>query len=526
MLSVADAFSVEETDLTRSISHSLLVSWKKDLLPTITLFTIGVSSIGGNDIIAGDTGAVPNWNKYVFEDESDRLMYAEWSRELNEPTGGLTKALAEFRLDNTSRRYTPDYSGGDSVISTASYLPRRPVNIQAGFNYGGIDHNIPQFIGLTSKPPIIDSRSRSAAFEAEDFIGYLQNQYVDTDTMFTSIRTDQAIEQFLVSSGFSTSQYDLDAGISVIPFALFEKGTKAGTYLNQLVQAENGRMYQDEEGIIRFQNRQAWDVFPYFNVQRVITTSQVIDARTPDTSHLINVVEVKSKVRAKQPEQIIFRSATGDGLPVQATSTKEVFMNFEDPVLSMTTPSATGTASYFKANSSIDGTGTDLTSSISVQRVSRFARAAKIIFYNSSATDAYITELVVTGRPAKLIKDIYYRDQRGISVTAYEEQPYLVENDYIQDESWADSYAQLILNDFSQPENIQELVIRAIPELQFGDLISWQGKYWRVFGISTKLDPHAGFIQTIKILQRNEATTTSYFRIGISVIGGNDKIAA
>lgn len=520
MLSVADAFSVEETDLTRSISHSLMVSWKKDLLPTITLFTIGVSSIGGNDIIAGDTGAVPNWNKYVFEDESDRLISAEWGRELNEPTGGLTKALAEFELDNTSRRYTPDYSGGDSVISTASYLPRRPVNLQAGFNYGGVDHNIPQFVGLTSKPPIIDKRSGTARYQAEDFVGYLQNKNVDTDAMFTSIRTDQAIEQFLVNSGFSTSQYDLDYGINVIPFALFEKGTKAGKYLNDLVQAENGRLYQDEEGVIKFQNRQAWDSFPYFNVQRTISTAQVINDRTPDTSHLINVVEVKSKVRVKQPLQVVmnFNTATA----INAGETIELFFNYEDPILEVISPTVAGTESYYLANSEPDGSGTDVTSSVSLSSIANFAKTSRLRFTNNGSSQLFLTSVVISGRPAKVINDIYYRDKRGISVTAYEEQPYLVENDYIQGTDWANSYTQLILNDYSRPENIQELVIRAMPELQFGDLISWRGRYWRVFGINTRLDPREGFIQTLKLLQRE---VVSYFRIGISTIGGSDKIA-
>lgn len=526
MLSVSDAFSVEEQDVVRSVSHSALVSWKKDLLSSIQLFTIGVSTIGGNDIISGDSGVAPNWNKYVFEDESDNVMYMGWDRELTEPEGGLTKALAEFKLSNTSNRYTPDYAGGDSAIATAVADPRRPVNLQAGFNYDGIDHNIPQFVGLTSKPPVIDMRSRTASFQAEDFIGYLQNRYVDADAMFTSIRSDQAVEQFLIDAGFSTSQYELDQGLNTIPFALFEKGTRAGKYLNDITRAENARMYQREDGVVVWQNRQAWDNYPYFNVQRVITTSQVIEARTPNTSHLINVVEINSKVRSKQPEQIIFKSAVGDGIPIQSTNTKEMFIDFEDPVLSMTTPSGTGASSYFRANSQPDGSGTDLTSSVTVQRVSRFARAAKVIFYNASATDAYLTELVVTGRPAKLIKEIYLRERRGSSVTAYEEHPYVVENDYIQDDSWANSFAQLILNDYARPENIQEIVIRAVPELQFGDLISWQGRYWRVFGISTKLDPSSGFVQTLKLLQRNEAIDTSYFRIGISVIGGLDKISA
>ena len=107
-------------------------------------------------------------------------------------------------------------------------------------------------------------------------------------------------------------------------------------------------------------------------------------------------------------------------------------------------------------------------------------------------------------------------------MTAYEERPYKIENDYIQSQSWANSFAQMVLNDFSDPESLQEITIRALPELQMGDLISWQGRYWRIYGIKTSISPSGGFLQTIKILQR---TIVSYFRIGISTIGSTDQIA-
>jgi hypothetical protein len=80
----------------------------------------------------------------------------------------------------------------------------------------------------------------------------------------------------------------------------------------------------------------------------------------------------------------------------------------------------------------------------------------------------------------------------------------------------------MLLDDFSTPENIQRITIRAVPELQLGDLISWQGRYWRVYDIKSTLDASSGYIQEILIMQR---TIASYFRIGISTIGGTDKIA-
>lgn len=80
----------------------------------------------------------------------------------------------------------------------------------------------------------------------------------------------------------------------------------------------------------------------------------------------------------------------------------------------------------------------------------------------------------------------------------------------------------MILNDYAEPENIQDITIMAIPGLRVGDLISWQGIYWRVFNKRSRLEPSIGFVQELKLLKR---TITSYFRIGISTIGGVDLIA-
>ena len=514
MLSVADAFSVEERDSTRSISTNLQVAWKKDYRPGIVFFQVGVSSIGGNDIIQGGEGVTSDWNKYLYQEETDNIMFAAWERELNQPMGGVTKALAEVRLDNTTGRYTPRYAGGDSELFTAVALPRRPFNLQAGFNYDGIDHNIAQFIGVTTDAPRIDKRSRTIELKGADFIDYLQNRYVDNESMFTGLRSDQVIEQLLINSGFSTSQYDLDYGINLIPFGEFQVGQRFGDIIQKIVQAENAIFWQDEEGRLRFQNRQAWDNYPYFNVQRIITTPQVIEARTPDRSHLINVVEVKAKPRTKQPAQLMWQLQSPLELP--SRQNVEMFVNFDDPMLEIYDPG------NLTANIEQDGSGTDIASYIQVKSISKFARACKIVFYNNYTSAGWLTGLTIFGRPARVAKDIYLRAQDDSSVTAYEQQPLLIENDYINSQDWANSYAQMILNDYSEPENLQEIVIRAIPELQLGDLISWQGRYWRVFGIKSKVDPASGFVQELKLLQR---TIKTYFRIGISVIGGADMIS-
>lgn len=225
------------------------------------------------------------------------------------------------------------------------------------------------------------------------------------------------------------------------------------------------------------------------------------------------MVEIKGQPRAKQPLQVVY--SLGSPIEIAAGSDVEFFADFDDPMLSLEDPS-------FTANSAEDGSGTDRTASVYLKASDEFAKAAKYIFHNNHTNTVYITTLSILGRPARVTSDLYYRAKDDSSVTAYEERVYSIENDYIASESWANSFAQMILSDFAEPENVQELTIKAKPHLQLGDLVSWQGRYWRVFEIKTLIDSSRGFLQDIKLLQR---TITTYFRIGISTIGGADKIA-
>lgn len=525
MQAVSSAFSAEETSSVRNIAQSVQVSWKKDYLSSITLFTIGVSTIGGNDIISGPAGVQSDWNRRKYVDESGNVLNISYERELSLPLGGLTKAMADVSFDNTSNRYTPWYAGGNSEIYTA-VLPRRPFVINAGFEVNGVNQTIPQFIGVTDKTIEIDKRRATARLHGVDFIGFLQNRPVDKTAMFTSQRSDIIIGNLLNEAGFATAQYDLDEGINNIGFGLFNSGDKLGDVIDRISKAENAHFYQDEEGKLHFSNRQHWDIPPHTTVQRIISTSQVIQSKVPSTSRIINSVEIIASPREVMDYEPIwdlgFEGGTSIELPINDT---EKFVNYDDPIFVVTTPVPNGTpgqSSYYVANTESDGSGSDVTSLVSIKSIDNFAQASKIIFTNNSGSTAYLTTLDVWGRPARKTGDILYRDKIGSSITAFEEQVLKIENNYIQDATWAESYATLILQDFATPERIQEITIRAIPELQMGDLISWQGMPWRVFGISGRLDPEEGFVQDLNIIQRD---IRSYFRIGISTIGGSDTIA-
>lgn len=513
MQSVSSAFTAEASDSVRSIAHNLQVSWHKESTLGGRTFTIGVSTIGGSDIIGQTVGSLGSPGIYRYFDESNYVMSLAWERGLNVPIGGISKALAEARLDNTSGRYTPRTLGGVSELSTA-ILPRRPTIINAGFNIGGVDITIPQFAGTITRQPEVDVRSKEVRLQMADYIDFLSNRYMDETAMFTGRTSDEIIEYYLSNKlGLATADYELDAGINTIPFVIAPSGTKFLDLINQIVQAEMGYFYQDESGIYRFENRQHWNQSD--SVVENIYTAEVLEAGTIDEDHIINVVEVKANPRAKQGTGTIY---TQSGTIELNTGDNEIFVNFENPVLSASNPSIT-------ANSAQDGSGSNVTSSVNLKSSDVFAQAAKYVYTNNSGNTAYLTVMTVSGREATERypeTGIYYRAQDDSSVTAYEERPLVIENDYIQDKTWAASFANLVLSQFSDPESLQTIVIRAKPHLQLGDLIDWQGRSWRIFDIKSYLDPSRGFVQELRLLQR---TFQSYFRIGISTIGGVDSIA-
>jgi hypothetical protein len=527
MQSVSAAFTAEERDSVRKIAHNLQVSWHKQSTLGNRTFTIGVSLIGGNDIIGINPGAIGSPANYRYFDESSYVTALAWERGLSMPIGGLTKAMAEVHLDNTSGRFTPRHMGGNSELFTA-IVPRRPMIINSGFNVGGVDTVVPQFAGIIDKQPRVNMKDRSVHLSGVDYVDFFQNRFLDQNVMFTGQRTDQVLGSLLAQLGMSTAQYDLDYGINIIPFGLFPSGSRFADVINKLVEAENGQFYQSEDGIFKFENRQHWDSTPYTQVQRIVLTGQVLDAQSPTDDHIINVVEVKGAPREKEENQLVWQSTgyAGTGTQtIEGNGNLEIWVSFDDPMLAIDTPVANGTTgqtSFYVANDNQDGTGNDVTSSVFVKSLQKFASTAKIVFGNNLSRPVYIMNIDIWGRPARKTGDVYYRTERGASVTAYEERPLVIENEFIQSQSWAESFGQMVIRDFAFPENLQVITIRAIPELQLGDLVSWQGRYWRIFDIKTTLDPSVGYVQELTMLQR---TVTSYFRIGISTIGGSDKIA-
>ena len=191
---------------------------------------------------------------------------------------------------------------------------------------------IPQFVGLTEKMPSVEEKSKTISVHAIDFMYSLFNRPLDQAVMYQNMRTDQILAALLVAFGISPTQYNFDLGYNIIAFAFFDKGSKFGDVVKKLMQAEMGRFFMDEEGVIRFKNRQNYSSSPvwFFN------ETNIIDIQTSKQDDIINVVEIKANVREVQANQKFWELQSAVQVP--ATSSISLWADFEDPVTTVDDP--------------------------------------------------------------------------------------------------------------------------------------------------------------------------------------------
>lgn len=529
MQTVSSDFTARSAGKVRPLRHSLFISFEKNYDPTIEFFEIGGSSIGGGDILKGDENVIQEWDKYVYDEYSDRVLSIEYDRGTEPPTNAITMATADLVLDNHDDIFTP----GNTNSPLDGFLkPRRPVRIHLGFK----DELIPIFVGLTEERPEIDEKNKTAKFHCIDFLSAINNISLDEELMYVDYRTDEIISAVLETAGLSTTQFDLDTGGVIIPFAFFKKGSKVGDALREIAEAELGNISMDENGVIRFQNRTNWAD----NTSVWTFDKESVHDRKNVGGSIINVVEVYSQARAVQAKQKLYES---DGV-VQFSDrtnflgpgeTKSVFIDFKDdygalPVTSADDPDYvdSATTSLYATNEKEDGTGATRSGDIALVSTDLFSTAMKLTFENTGDYAVYLTRLEVFATPAKVVNDVYIRETDPTSVgdrDGYEERVKVIENDFIQDAVAATSIAKIIIADRGEDDDQQDLLVKGVPQLQIGDVVTYedenQNDDYFTTGINGILNS-SGFRQKLRLSKR---VINSYFRIEISSIGGSDQIA-
>lgn len=499
----------------RPISWGLKMAFTKTVDESFSFFILDETLLDGSGLLkpSGDyDNVVQLWDMYQFDDFSDRVISLEWSREESIPYS-INQAMADIVLDNHDNYFSP---GGGSEIEEF-LLPRRPVRILAGF--GGT--NISVFVGLTESAPKIDEDSKTVTFHCIDFLSYLFNKSLTESQLFVDMTTDQILDELFQMFGLSSDQYVLDAGFNRVPFAYFEKGTKLGKAIEELMEAEIGALYMDEVGIIRFKNKQLRDLTPVWSFD----DSNTIDISTPRQEEIINVVDLSISVRSVREHQLLYQlSGSEEILPGDI---KEVWAEFQDPVVSAVDPILGFRIenSYMRAFMADSTESDEVTSDVVVTSTDLFATSMKILIQNNNDFPVFINELEIWGEPAKASPTINSQFKDDESVDKYEEYPHTIDNNLIQSYSQAKSAALTILQYFGEYGNVFEAEVKGNMALQISDPISVSaGSYGNTFLI-TKYQNRIMDGRFTQILKAKENYALSFFFLDTSLLDSDDRLA-
>jgi hypothetical protein len=516
MQAVSPAFETVVQQSVNTPRHALKIAWERSQNPLVTFATVGTSLVGGDDIIQGELDAVVQPDIYQYDEETDGVVEMTTDRRLTEPVGGMALGVANIVLQNTDKRYTP---GFDPVIG--SYiLPNRPIKIYGGFKVSGQDKVLPLLYGLTQTPKE-NKRNRLVNIAAFDYISYIDDFKLDS-VKYTNKRSDEIIADILDTIGFSVDQYQLDQGLNIIGFAYYDKNVRAGSIIQALCEAEEAVFYQDEQGLIRFENRKHYQVAPYNTVVWTIDQDKIIDWQEDESIGVINRVTVKASPRVVQPLQEIWRS--GQVIEIHQGESMEFFVNFMNPADDITTPEEDVD---YTANTESDSTGTSLTGDLDVG-ITKFVTSALITLTNNYAGTMYVTLLRLRGTPAVTTAVIEEFFEETDSQDNYGERSLDIQNNFIDTSSFAYYLARALVRKYSSPYRSIRITIPAVLQLQLRDLVSVQdpdtGDYteYRVMRIQNNLQKIHTQNLTLRAVTDYESDVAAI--VGTSLVGGADVV--
>lgn len=527
MQTVTSAFTTAAAAPANQPNFGCLVSWLKTFTSSAQFFQIGVSAIGGTDPIKGSDAPITLFDKYDYAVETSQVNNLTVERTVSTIPIGIMSAQLDLELDNTTKRYLPDY---DPTIGSSVRKPGRPVKINAGFG----TEVIPVFTGYTGRPKISLGK-RKFNVHAFDAMEYLNN-FESSLGMQTNISTKDIIALLLGEAGFASTQYVLEDSVQSAIGFINPKGQKAGPLIQSLAEAEGGLFFFDETGIARFWNRLHFDLNS--TAVGTLNYSNLMDLQFNDTP-IFNHVKVTAKPRAVTANQLIYRLAQAVEIPPNSVVRYPFAFKDDDgdlPATTIDTPVYVDSqiTSFYRTNKSQQGDGDPMNSYITRTDFDTWGTGGIIEFTNSSTSDTiYITDLQIYGTPAKVVTTIVqeYIDQTSIddyglnpdnsgAVLEYQ-------NDYIQDSDTAYVYAFNIVNQFSGPGRQLNGVPFGNPAWQFGDVFNVniedtaQTIKMVMLGSKLNMDRTTALSQSMTLEERVFRT---YFQIGVSQIGGLDAI--
>lgn len=474
------------------------ISFDKSYDPNIKFFTLDESQLDGTDILANEeTNPLQIWDLYAYQDYSDRLVSMTLSRSIEFPYT-VQIAQADITFDNHDGFFTPNSGSSISQYN----LPSRPCRIYAGYVGEGA---VPQLVGMTTQMPDINQGARTADYHVEDFLSAICNSSLSQAIDMRDARTDEVLAEIVEQFGLTSSQYSFEQGANIIPFVFFDIGQDAGEAIRKLVQAEGGRFWLDELGVLRFQARGS------FSTTTAMTFDEysILDVRPSDDSQMVNHVHITADIREVQEFQVVYtKGATSAGSTniwgVSHSFPNTVTCSLSDPCYSVVNPTLgrSSSVSWFTAKDTNDNdvtTGVTATSQLT-------SNSLIVTFTNTNAFDVYIDEMQLFGEPAKVINVLDYEAYDEDSVEDYGEHVLeITDNQFFQSDDQADLYARYMLYERANYNPVLEVDVKGDFSLMQGDIVELRGEFAGTYVVDgVNWEAGAGYLATtLKLHQYN-----------------------
>lgn len=519
MITTSDKFHEIANGSVRPLSADVAISWAKQRNSDTAWFTLGQSKLNGSDLLSfNEEQPIQLWDAYDYERYGDRIIELSISRSIAFPYG-TQSAIADFTLDN--------HDGKLSFKNNENILPNRPTRLYLGFQ--GLT-NLPEFVGLTEKIPTYDGlNDTKATFTAMDFLSSIGEMNLNQTLVMQDVRTDEALAEIFKQFGVGDEMYELDKGTNTIPYLCFESGKDAGNAIAELVQAENGKLWLDETGIIRFSPRTSdlgREPVAYFD------KSNIISFKPSQQSDIVNRVKITSDVKAVQQLQPIYsntnergweESADKDDYRIKPNANLIVWASTDDPIWSAIAPQLNGeaTSSAFTAKDTHGNTVADGVTA----KMEQFVDSLKLTFTNARDEQVSIDYIQIWGEPVKVIDTIKYDAYDDASVEKYGEHLLeITDNNCFGNYRNVDMFATNILQKRAEYSPNINMAVKGDPSLQLDDIVTLGYKYegdYKITSIKHKLSSKGLTTE----LQIERYKTVQPFTLNVSQLNGEDLLS-
>lgn len=242
-------------------TYTVEVAWSGQLTG---VFTIGTSTIGGSDVIAGDFG------NNAFDDITDVVKELRCFRGRSNDMSIMQQGRSTIRLKDSDGTYNPENSGS----SLNGYLvPMRPVRARAtysGTTYGLFHHYISRIEH--------DPQKKESIIEAVDFFEWLAAAK-PTVAEQTNQTVDVLIGLILDAVGWTDpNMRSLGTSSTTVPTFSLDGGTAALSAIETLLRVDRGVFFIDGDGVATYVPRNTW--FANGSAVATLSGSEIIGLRT------------------------------------------------------------------------------------------------------------------------------------------------------------------------------------------------------------------------------------------------------